>query len=142
VKRRSLRSAKNRTLPSGSRATREPKQHQLQRVRHELVRKPVVKDSQFLHGQFAASGHDLKRFQELPKEIGVMLIAAGVVGVILPGPGTPALIAGGLVLWPGAFGKLRSWLEQRFPVIHDRSMKQIDCFLGALERRYPYSRHE
>ena len=33
-----------------------------------------------------------------------MLVTAGIVGLILPGPGTPALIAGGLALWPKAFG--------------------------------------
>ena len=27
------------------------------------------------------------------------------------GPGIPALIAGGLALWPKAFGKLESWLD-------------------------------
>jgi hypothetical protein len=82
---------------------------------------------------------DIKRFKKLPKEIGMMLIAAGVVGVILPGPGTPALIAGGLALWPGAFGKLESWLQRRYPGVHQRSMKQIDRFLDDLEKRYPYS---
>ena len=44
-----------------------------------------------------------------------MLITAGIVGFILPGPGTPAIIAGGLALWPRAFGKLESWLECRNP---------------------------
>ena len=85
-----------------------------------------------------SSPSDLRRFKKLPKEIGVMLIAAGVVGVILPGPGTPALVAGGLALWPGAFGKLESWLERRYPGVHQRSMKQIDRFLDDLEKRYPY----
>ena len=55
---------------------------------------------------------DLNKIKDLPKEVGVMLITAGIVGFILPGPGAPAIIAGGLVLWPEAFGKLESWLEQ------------------------------
>ena len=41
-----------------------------------------------------------------------MLLTAGIVGFILPGPGTPAIIAGGLALWPEAFGKLETWLER------------------------------
>ena len=41
----------------------------------------------------------------LPKEVGVMLLSAGVVGFVMPGPGTPAIIAGGLVLWPEGFGR-------------------------------------
>ncbi len=82
---------------------------------------------------------DLKRIKELPKEVGVMLITAGVVGLILPGPGTPAIIAGGLALWPTAFGKLESWLEHRHPGIHRQSMKQIGRFLNDMERRYTYA---
>ena len=82
---------------------------------------------------------EVKRIKELPKEIGVMLITAGFVGLILPGPGTPALIAGGLALWPKAFDKLDSWLARRHPTTHHESMKQIDRFLDNLERRYPYS---
>ena len=43
------------------------------------------------------------RIQELPREVGAMLVSVGVLGSILPGMiGTPALIAGGLVLWPKA----------------------------------------
>ena len=82
---------------------------------------------------------ELKRIKELPKEVGVMLITAGIVGLILPGPGTPAIIAGGLALWPAAFGKLESWLERRHPQVHRQSMKQIGRFLNDLERRYPYT---
>jgi hypothetical protein len=81
---------------------------------------------------------DLKRLEELPKEVGVMLIAVGVVGLVLPGPGTPALIAGGVALWPRAFSKLELWLERRYPNVHHKSMKQIGRFLDDLEKRYPY----
>jgi Putative transmembrane protein (PGPGW) len=79
------------------------------------------------------------RIKELPKEVGVMLVTAGIVGLILPGPGTPAIIAGGLALWPSAFSKLESWLERRHPRVHRESMKQIGRFLNDLEKRYPYT---
>jgi Putative transmembrane protein (PGPGW) len=85
---------------------------------------------------------DLNRIEKLPKEVGVMLITAGIVGLILPGPGTPAIIAGGLALWPNAFGKLESWLERRHPRVHRESMKQISRFLNDLEKRYPYTDSE
>jgi Putative transmembrane protein (PGPGW) len=88
-----------------------------------------------------AEAADLNRIKELPKEVGVMLIAAGIVGIILPGPGTPAVIAGGLALWPNAFGKLESWLERRYPEVHKKGMKQIGRFLTDLEKRYPNSIH-
>jgi uncharacterized membrane protein YbaN (DUF454 family) len=43
----------------------------------------------------------------LPKEVGVMLVSVGVLGFVLPAvAGTPAIVAGGLVLWPRTFGKL------------------------------------
>ena len=49
----------------------------------------------------------------LPKEMGVMLVAVGSLGWLLPGMvGTPALIAGGLVLWPKAFGKVETWFQR------------------------------
>ena len=91
--------------------------------------------------QIALEQTEVNKIKELPKEVGVMLITAGIVGLILPGPGTPAIIAGGLVLWPKAFGKLESWLEPRHPGVHRQSMKQIGRFLNDLEKRYPYSTH-
>jgi hypothetical protein len=82
---------------------------------------------------------ELDRIKELPKELGVMLLTAGIVGFILPGPGTPAIIAGGLALWPEAFGKLESWLERSHPNVHRQGVRQINRFLNDLEKRYPYS---
>jgi hypothetical protein len=79
------------------------------------------------------------KIKELPKEVGVMLVTAGIVGFILPGPGTPAIIAGGLVLWPETFGKLESWLERRHPQVHREGMRHINRFLTDLEKRYPNS---
>ncbi len=75
----------------------------------------------------------------LPKDLGVMLVSAGVIGVVLPGPGVPALVAGGLVLWPGAFGKAERWFQKRFPDTHRQGLGHIHRFLTDLERRYPGS---
>jgi hypothetical protein len=82
---------------------------------------------------------ELIKIKDLPKEVGVMLITAGIVGFILPGPGTPAIIAGGLVLWPEAFGKVESWLERSHPRVHRKGMQQINRFLNDLQKRYPDS---
>ena len=82
---------------------------------------------------------DINTIKNLPKELGVMLITAGIVGFILPGPGTPAIIAGGLVLWPRAFGKLESWLQQAHPKVHREGIKHINRFLSDLQKRYPNS---
>lgn len=75
----------------------------------------------------------------LPKDLGVMLVSAGVIGVVLPGPGVPALVAGGLVLWPGAFGKAERWFQKRYPEAHRQGLGHIHRFLTDLERRYPGS---
>jgi hypothetical protein len=78
------------------------------------------------------------RVQDLPKETGVMLVSVGLLGLVLPGiAGAPAILAGGLVLWPGTFGKLESWFERRFPKLHDQSMRQIGRYVDDLNRRYP-----
>jgi hypothetical protein len=80
------------------------------------------------------------RVEDLPKEVGVLLLAFGVLGLLLPGPiGTPALLAGGVVIWPGTFGRLSRWVERRYPRFHQSSNRQIGRFLVDLERRYPSS---
>jgi hypothetical protein len=68
-----------------------------------------------------------------------MLVSAGVIGVVLPGPGVPALVAGGLILWPEAFGKVERWVKKRYPDAHRKGIGHINRFLADLERRYPGS---
>jgi hypothetical protein len=88
----------------------------------------------------AATGDELtfQSARDLPPEVGVLLLTVGVLGLLLPGPiGTPALLAGGVVLWPGAFGKLADGFERRWPRVHHAGMRQISRFLRDLERRYP-----
>jgi hypothetical protein len=74
-----------------------------------------------------------------PRELGLMLFSAGVIGFVLPGPGIPALMAGGLILWPKAFGRVEGWFQQRFPDTHRAGRGQLDRFLTDMERRYPGS---
>lgn len=80
----------------------------------------------------------IESIEGLPKEVGVLLIALGVLGLALPGPiGTPALVAGGVVLWPRGFRGVARYLERRFPSFHRASFRQLGRFLTDLERRYP-----
>jgi hypothetical protein len=79
----------------------------------------------------------LPELSELPREVGYILLSAGVLGFVLPGPGTPAIIAGGLVLWPGGFGKAEGWFRRRYPSLHREGMQHIYRFLKDLEGRYP-----
>jgi hypothetical protein len=67
-----------------------------------------------------------------------MLVSVGTLGVVMPGiMGAPAIIAGGLVLWPRTFGRVESWFERRYPKLHHEGMRQIGRYLSDLEKRYP-----
>src|SRR5262249_5949719 len=74
----------------------------------------------------------------LPKEVGALLIVAGIGGLLLPGPiGSPFLLLGGVTLWPKLFRKLEASFQRRFPAMHRQGMRQVKRFLDDLERRYP-----
>jgi hypothetical protein len=74
----------------------------------------------------------------LPKEVGVLLIVAGLGGMLLPGPiGSPFLLLGGVTLWPRLFRRLEASFQRRFPAMHKQGTRQIRRFLADLERRYP-----
>ena len=91
-----------------------------------------------IHDPPVADDPSLLRIQELPREVGAMLVSVGVLGVVLPGMiGTPALLAGGLVLWPSAFGKVEEWFHRRYPETHKQGLRQVGRYLDDLEQRYP-----
>lgn len=80
------------------------------------------------------------RVEHLAKDVALLLVAAGVVGIIMPGVlGTPFLIAGAAALWPGNRQRLQRWREGHSPKFFHGGMKQINRFLDDLERRYPKS---
>ena len=80
----------------------------------------------------------VERIKGLPTSIGVILIAAGVAGIILPGPwGTPLIAAGGLVLAPKAFGRFDAYMKTRFPGMRHQGMKMLERFLDDMQKRYP-----
>lgn len=74
----------------------------------------------------------------LPREVGVMLVSVGALGMVLPGMmGSPAILAGGLVLWPKGFSRVDGWFRRRYPELHGKGMRQIGRYLDDLERRFP-----
>lgn len=84
-----------------------------------------------------------ERLARMPREIGVLLMTIGVVGVVLPGMvGTPALLAGGLMLWPRGFRGINGWLRRRCPKTHAKGMEQLIRYLDDMERRYPCRKQE
>jgi hypothetical protein len=81
---------------------------------------------------------ELDRIRHMPKEVGVLLIVAGIGGLLLPGPiGSPFVLLGGVILWPSVFERLEIAFEKRFPRVHRKSVRQIGRFITDLERRYP-----
>jgi hypothetical protein len=88
-----------------------------------------------------SDAEEIDRIRAMPKEVGVLLIVAGISGLILPGPfGTPFLILGGVVLWPRVFERVEIGFEKRFPKAHHESVRLIKRFLTDLDRRYPLPR--
>ena len=81
---------------------------------------------------------EIRRIRAMPKEVGVLLVVAGIGGLLLPGPvGTPFLVLGGFMLWPRAFGRVEDFVEKRFPRVHHQGVRQIKRFLDDMDRRYP-----
>jgi hypothetical protein len=80
----------------------------------------------------------LRRISAMPRDVGWLLVTAGVVGEVAPGVfGTPFWIMGTLILWPSMGRRMESVLERRAPQFFAASMKQVGRFLDDLERRYP-----
>ncbi|MDB5337575.1 MAG: hypothetical protein JWN70_3194 [Planctomycetaceae bacterium] len=82
--------------------------------------------------------HYIEMLGKLPPEIGTMLMAVGIAGILLPGPvGTPMLIAGALVIWPKTFSPLERSFAKWCPGIHHEGVTQIKRFISDLNRRFP-----
>lgn len=75
---------------------------------------------------------------ELPRDIGWLLIGAGIVGELAPGViGTPFWVSGALILWPNKGRRVERLLERRAPSLLAFGQKQVLRFLEDLDRRYP-----
>ena len=78
------------------------------------------------------------RIEQLPRDIGWLMVYVGVLGVILPGIiSAPFLIAGIAVLAPGGPQLLTRWVGRKPRGVVHFSLKQIGRWLDDLERRYP-----
>lgn len=87
--------------------------------------------------------HDLARkLAELPHDLGYAMLILGVVGVAIPGPvpmGTPFVVLGTIVLWPGLLARTGGPLARRCPCIFRILVDFADHLRSDLERRYPGS---
>ena len=76
----------------------------------------------------------------LPRELTWLLIAAGIGGVLLPGPvGTPFLLLGGVSLSPRLFTRLENGFRKWLPRCHRRGIQQLRRYLADMDKRYPWT---
>ncbi len=83
-----------------------------------------------------------RKVEGLPRDLGVVLIGLGVVGVAIPGPippGASFVVLGVLFLRPGLLAKLAGPLASRFPNLFRFLIAFVDDLRTDLERRYPSS---
>jgi hypothetical protein len=81
----------------------------------------------------------IRRIEEWPRDVGWVLVTAGVIGVIAPGIiGMPFLVAGAVVLIPGGPRMLSRWAGRKPRKFAHSALRQICRFLDDLERRYPH----
>jgi hypothetical protein len=110
----------------------------------EFIGKEDKPNSQALVSLMGKPGPDedeavVERVEHLNRGVGWTLISAGIIGMVMPGVlGTPFLIMGGLVLWPGNHKKVERWRQGHSPKMFHGAMKQINRFLDDLEKRYPH----
>jgi hypothetical protein len=105
------------------------------------MEQPAKKSSELALRNSSRTGRNGVGRVSVPKELGVLLVVAGIGGLLLPGPvGTPFLIVGCVTLWPAAFSRVEACFEKRLPRMHRVGMHQIERFVTDLERRYPSRR--
>jgi hypothetical protein len=102
---------------------------------------PGAAEGALAPGRAALASEAPRRIEGLPKEVGALLMVAGLTTGMLPLPPGPfdlsLVVAGGFVLWPRGLGGVESWTRRRFPKAHRCGMKFLDRYLTDLERRYP-----
>ena len=82
------------------------------------------------------------KLNQLPRDVGIVLITVGVVGLVIPGPvppGTTFLVVGAVFLSPRLLRPCSGYLRRRIPVVYQAFEGQVSRFHSDLERRYPGS---
>ena len=91
--------------------------------------------------RFATLPPDIQeRLRRLSPEAAAAVLASGLIFWVVPGPGTPLILAGGLRLWPSVFSKFARKLEHYFPKGHSAGLEVLRRFLDDMEGRFPTSK--
>lgn len=78
-----------------------------------------------------------ERLKRLSPEAAAAVMASGLIFWIVPGPGTPLILAGGMRLWPQLFEKIAGRVQQHFPGGHRAGLEVLRRFLDDLDSRFP-----
>lgn len=81
-----------------------------------------------------------RKAEGLPRDLGVVLIGVGAVGIAIPGPippGASFVLLGGLFLRPGLIARFGGPLARRFGRLFRFLIGFVDDLRRDLERRYP-----
>jgi hypothetical protein len=83
------------------------------------------------------------RLERIPKEVGLLLLASGMITGMLPPPPGPfdlsLMLTGGVALWPRGFKALEGWMRRNCPQAHRAGVSFLERFLEDLEHRFPDS---
>jgi hypothetical protein len=83
-----------------------------------------------------------RKVEGLPKDVGVVLLGLGALGIAIPGPSPPGasfVLLGVLFLRPGLIVRFAGPLAGRFPRLFGFLIDFLDHLRIDLERRYPGS---
>lgn len=78
----------------------------------------------------------LSRIEKLPRDVGWMLLAGGLMSEVVMGL-PPFWVIGILILYPQIAAPLTGFLDRKAPGALSRSLDFVDRYLDDLERRYP-----
>lgn len=78
----------------------------------------------------------LSRIEKLPRDVGWMLLAGGLMSEVVMGL-PPFWVIGILILYPQIGAPLTGFLERKAPGALSGSLDFVDRYLEDLERRYP-----
>jgi hypothetical protein len=88
--------------------------------------------------RFASFPPDIQeRLKRLSPEAAAAVLASGLIFWVVPGPGTPLIMAGGMRLWPSFFAKCATKLQHYFPKGHSAGLEVLRRFLDDMENRFP-----
>jgi hypothetical protein len=80
----------------------------------------------------------IRRIEQLPSDVGWLLVYLGVLGFIIPGfIGLPILLVGAAVVAPGGPKWIARWMGNKPPRFLHKSLKQLGRLLDDMDRRYP-----